>query len=461
MTDPHTSAEPELLDRPVAASMAQLAIPMFVALSLLASVGIIDAYFVGRLGSDALAAFGFAFPLALLIRSALFGVGAGLTSNIARAIGSHDPARAAAFIRVGMPAAVGVGACITLFAYLCREAIFRALGADAAVLEQASAYFALLLLALFAGSVVTAGSAVLRGLGETTSSAGLLLVTAGLNALLDPALILGIGAWPGLGIQGAALATLCGNVAAALATVLLLRKRLAELGAPAPAPVGALLAEIRAVALPAFSAQMLGPLSIAIITMLVARFGTSAVAAQAIVGRLEFQLLMMPLAIGMALEPLIGQSWGARDRARAGQALVLGCKMAAAWGLLCWLVLGSCGALIARGFSEDPEVVRVTAQIFMVLPAAYAAGGMTLAITFALNAVGQAMRATSISLTYTFVLLPICAYGSSLFYEFSGVFAGVVAASWLEFGLACFLARKLTAGLPSLTPSLRTTPDQA
>src|SRR5690606_37768821 len=101
------------------------------------------------------------------------------------------------------------------------------------------------------------------------------------------------------------------------------------------------LRSIAAVGLPAMVGQALGPVSLAVLTTLVAEFGNTAVAGFAVVGRLEFMVQMMPLAIGTSLEPMVAQSWGADLRPRAALALRYARRAAALWGLLVWLVFGA------------------------------------------------------------------------------------------------------------------------
>lgn len=87
-----------------AGHLIRLLLPMFVGFTLIASVGLVDAYFVGKLGTDAQAAFGFAFPAAMLMMALLMGFAAGVTSTVSRALGRQDRARAKAFVITGMAA---------------------------------------------------------------------------------------------------------------------------------------------------------------------------------------------------------------------------------------------------------------------------------------------------------------------------------------------------------------------
>ena len=302
---------------PIPLQLTKLALPMFVGYSLIASVGIVDAYFIAQLGTDALAGFAFAFPVAMVSQALFLGLGGGITSGVSRALGARHGARAQRLVLAGMVTIIASGALLLAALTPLQLALLSAMGAKGDVLAFATAYFAPLLVATAVVTVAIAGSSALRGMGETVSSAGIMLTAAAVNAILDPLLIFGLGPMPALGIAGAAWATLVGNAVAGIVTAILVLRRLRRLRRLEPkSPLldrpswGSCFAEVLRVGVPAMFGNAFGRASIFVVTMMVASFGSAAVAGYGVVTRIEFQVLMMPLAIGGGPEPLVGRNWG-------------------------------------------------------------------------------------------------------------------------------------------------------
>src|SRR4051812_8401731 len=196
-----------LLTGPVLPTLFRLALPTMTVLLAQTAVNVAEAYYVGLLGTDALAGAAMVFPIFMLMTMmSNGGIGSGVSSAVARAIGAQRKADADAIVFHGIVLAVIGGALFTLGTALLGPALYRALGGQAGSLDAALTYSN----ALFAGAIpvwiVNLQAAALRGSGNVRVPAIVTLVGAIVMIPLSPLLIFGLGPIPGLGIGGAGLA---------------------------------------------------------------------------------------------------------------------------------------------------------------------------------------------------------------------------------------------------------------
>ncbi|HSP57300.1 MAG TPA: MATE family efflux transporter, partial [Halomonas sp.] len=179
------------------------------AIGVLALLGfqLVDSAFIARLGTAPLAAQSFTFPLSFLVIGLQVGLGIAIAALISRALGANEQARAR---RLGSLVLLAGGAIIALLAiglWLAQAWIFTRLGADSTSLELIRAYWPPQLLAAWLGAVLYFGYSLFRAHGDTWLPGKMMVITSLINMALDPLLIFGVGSWDGLGLPGAAWAT--------------------------------------------------------------------------------------------------------------------------------------------------------------------------------------------------------------------------------------------------------------
>lgn len=204
--DPRTRI---LLEAPVLPTLLRLALPNVAVMIGQASIGLIETYFVGALGTDALAGMALVFPLLMLVQMISAGaMGGGILSAVARALGSGRRCEADTLVWHAVAIAIALGLTTTLGALAAGPWLYAAMGGSGESLAAANAYGS----TIFAGAVLVwlfnSLAAVIRGTGNMiapafVTTAGLLLLTP-----LSPALIFGWGPFPRLGITGGAVAVL-------------------------------------------------------------------------------------------------------------------------------------------------------------------------------------------------------------------------------------------------------------
>jgi putative MATE family efflux protein len=387
MAPPHPHP---LLARPILPTLLRLAAPNVLGMVATALVAVAETAYAGRLGTVELAGMALVFPFVMLQQMMSAGaMGGAISSAVSRALGAGDTARAAALALHAALIGLGAGLVFSAVFLLAGPAIFRLLGGRGAALAAADAYATV----VFAGSaaiwVTNSLISVLRGTGDMRASAALLLAVSLLQVLLGGALAFGIGPLPPLGLAGIGLGQALAFVAGAAAVLAWFGRGRARVKLAWARPRRALFADILRVGLVSTLSPLVSVSVVLILTRLVAGFGTEALAGYGIGVRLEFLLIPIAFAIGIAAIPLVGTAIGAGDVARARRA---------AWisGALAFAALGAFGLLaaaiprhVADAFTDDPAAIAVAARFFAWVGPAYGFFGLGLVLYFASQGAGR------------------------------------------------------------------------
>jgi len=381
-----------LLTGPVLPALFRLALPTMTVLVAQTAVNVAEAYYVGFLGTDALAGVALVFPIFMLMTMmSNGGIGSGVSSAVARAIGAGraDDADAIAFHAVVL--AVVVGALFTLLTASLGPSLYHALGGRAGALDAALRYSNY----LFAGAIpvwiVNLQAAALRGSGNVRVPALVTLIGALVMIPASPLLIFGFGPLPGLGIAGAGIAFglyYCGAMLVLLRYMASGRSSLHVRIVPLQLR---LFADILKVGLPTALNAVIVNLTVILVTALAGRFGTSELAAYGIASRLDY--IMIPILFGLCTATLtmvginIGAGQGARARRIAGISAIAGSALVGAIGCAValhppvWIAL----------FSHDPDVLREGALYLRIVAPAYIALGFGFVLSFAGQGAGHVL----------------------------------------------------------------------
>ena len=387
--DPRTRA---LLEGPIAPTLLRMAVPNVLVMLAQAGAGLIETWFVGKLGTDALAGVALVFPVLMTMQMMSAGaMGGGIASAIARALGARRREDANALAVHAVLLGVAFSVLFMLGLLWWGAPLYRQMGGSGASLQAALTYSNW----LFAGSLViwlfNSLAAVVRGTGNMALPA--VVTCAGLLVLvpLSPLLIFGWGPVPAYGIAGGAMAILVyyaiGTVAFALylrSPSSLLRFSLGGVGLRWP-----LFRDILRVGLVATVSSLATNLTIGVATALVGSNGSAAIAGYGTASRLEYLLVPLVFGLGAPLVAMVGTCIGAGERERALRATWIGAAIA---GLLCEVV-GLAAALFPRAwlslFGTDPAMLEAGVRYLQIVGPTYGFFGFGLALYFASQGAGR------------------------------------------------------------------------
>jgi len=401
---------PRLVSGSIPGHLVSQTLPMVIGVAAIMSIGLVDAYFIGQLGRDALAAISFIFPVSVAITSLGVGIMVGINSVVARALGEGDHERAARRANFGIVFAAGCGAVLGLALWFALDHIFAAMNAPADLMPIIRDYMQPYAIGFPLILVIMGFNGVLRGQGEARRTSTVSIAYAAANWVLDPLLITGAFGIEGYGMAGAAYATVAGWAIGVAVAVWLTRTtalpldfsllRNCSLVDPAKA--------IIRVGLPAAFSNAINPLGLSILTALVALEGEAAVAGFGAAGRLQSFVIVPLLGLSGAIGAIVGQNWGARQYGRAREAALWAAGFCILWGLIVAVAMVLAGESFARLFTDDPVVVGEFALYLEIAAWGYAGFGLLIVGNGIMNAVDKASFALVQSVVRVFlVMLPL------------------------------------------------------
>jgi len=346
-----------------------LAVPMVLEMALESLFAVVDVFWVGQLGANAVATVGLTESLLSLVFAVGIGLSLSTTAMVARRIGEKDPEDAAVAgvqaIVLGLVTSVAIG--IPCFIYA--PEMLRLMGASSEIVSMGGGYARIALGGSGAILMLFLNNAIFRGAGDAAIAMRLLWISNIINLILDPCLIFGLGPFPRMGVTGAALATFTGrSIGVGYQFYRLLRgtERIRILTRQIRVNFGVLLRLVRV--------SLTGILQFAIahtswigLVRIVSVFGAAALAGYTIAIRIVVFLILPSWGLSNAAATLVGQNLGAKKPERAEQAV---------WrtGFYNMLFLGSVGVFfilmaepITRLFTHDPAVVPLAATCLRII----------------------------------------------------------------------------------------------
>ena len=380
-----------LLHGPIVATLLRLAWPNVLVMLAQASTGLIETWWVSRLGTDALAGMALVFPGIMLVQMVSGGaLGGGISSAIARALGAGRRDDADALVLHALVINAVLGLLCSVLALLFGPALYRALGGEGPSLDAALRYSNV----VFAGNLLlwlmNALASVIRGTGNMLVPA--LVTCAGVVLLvpLSPCLIFGLGPFPALGVAGggAALLVFYAGGAAVLAWYIMSGRNLARFRL---APLrGAMFRSILGVGAVAAISSVQTNLTVAMTTALVGNSaGPDAVAGFGTGARLEYLLVPLVFGFGAPLVALVGTNIGAGQRERALRVALIGGALAFAMTETVGLTAAFWPEAWLGLFGSDPGMLATGSAYLRHVGPAYGFFGLGLALYFASQGAGR------------------------------------------------------------------------
>ena len=426
MGNPNSPLMQLILHAPIQVMLWRLAAPNVVAVTIMTSVTFADAWFVGQLGTAALASLALVFPFQTLMQMMAGGaIGGGVTSAIARALGKSDKARAEA---VAWHSIIIVATMILIYMIVLGvfpRFVFTLLGGTGDALEGAVLYARIAFGGAAAVWLVFVLGAILRGTGDTATPAKAVTVSSLAQLAMSGALTLGWGPLPSIGIAGPAVAMVVCQGAAALYLAAHLLRDHASIQLRVHTLRWQPVADVMQVGGIGLFNSLAIALTVATVTSFVGRYGTAALAGYGLGSRLELMLIPIAFGIGAALTAAVGANIGAGQYARARRIAWFGASIALVVTGFIGGVAASMPNLWLDRFTTDPGVYRFGALYLSVVAPFYGVFGAGQALYFASQGTGRMLLPVSVSVLRFLVVAGLCLLAVSFAWQVTAVFAAV------------------------------------
>ncbi|MFC1769033.1 MATE family efflux transporter [Nanoarchaeota archaeon] len=424
-------------------TILKLSWPTQVAFVLHAGFNLVDTFYIGKLGPEAIAALTMAFPIFIFMFSLAGGIGVGTTSLVARYLGAKEKNKAHSSAESSIILSLISTVIFTTFGLIIMRPLFTWMGGSPQVVELAISYATIILIGSIAFFLFVAANSIIRGEGDMKTPMKFMILSTIVNIILDPFLIFGIGPFPELGVQGAALATIISIVfGGTFAIAYLFREKdevrinLKKLGFNIDN-----VKKILYVGIPSSIAELFMAFGIIFITKITALFGDTAIASYGIGYRLDLLAILPALGITIAMITIVGHNFGAKKYDRAVNTIIKGSILISIQMGVLGLLFFSFPEFFISLFTNDATVISQGAGYLSTICLTYALIGIGMVVGASFQGTGSSFPLLAIVFTRIFIFPVSIAYAYIHFIKFdisgvwiaiaiSNVLAGLVAITW-------------------------------
>ncbi|PXA71536.1 MATE family efflux transporter [Vibrio sp. 11986-1-5] len=420
-----------LLSAPIPQVLRQMTLPMTVGMIAILLFNLVDTFFISLLGTQALAAVSYTFPVTFAVNCITMGIGVGLSTCIGRLLGQGETKQAARLTSHGLLLAVALVVCASLIGFLTIEPLFRLLGAQTELLPLIKQYMQIWYLTIPLLVIPMAGNSAIRATGDTKTPAKIMLLAGIINGVLDPLLIFGYGPFPELGIQGAAIASACSWLGALIGSLYILARRDKLLARANLKMLNSDWRQILTIGTPAALSSAMNPLCGAVLMIMLSQHGTAAVAAYGAAQRIESILILVLMSLTSALTPFMAQNLGADNPQRSFEGLFVGLRFAVVFQFLIFIMMVPLSIPLAALFSQEQSVRDLLWYYLLIVPISYGFQGIVMMLVSALNALHLPLKAFQWSVMRLFIFTLPAAWLGAYWYGVIGLFIGIALGNML------------------------------
>jgi putative MATE family efflux protein len=392
--------EQDYTQAPLSRAILLLAIPMVLEMCMESLFGIVDIFWVARLGPQAAAGVGITESLMSILYSIAMGVSMATTAMIARRTGEKNPGGASKAAGQAILLGVVISACIAVSGVIFSSDLLRLMGADDAVLASSTGYAQVIYGSSLSVMLLFLMNAIFRGAGDAAVAMRVLWAANLINIVLDPLLIFGIGPFPALGITGAAWATVIGRSCGVAMQLWIFfssgsRIRIAVQHLRPDWPVLRSLSRVSATGMLQF---LIAHASWVGLVRIIALSGASALAGYTIAVRVIVFSLLPSWGLSNAAATLVGQNLGANRPDRAESSVWRTGFYNMIFLSLVGIILIAFPEPVLAFFTSDPEVIRYGVQCLRIISYGYPFYAFGMVVVQAFNGAGDTVTPTWINL---------------------------------------------------------------
>ena len=385
---------------PVPRALGLLAIPMMLEMAMEAVFAVVDIAFVAQLGTDAVAAVGITEALITVLYALSMGMGIAVTAMVSRRIGAGNPEEAARVTGQAIWIALIISLLVGIAGAYYAADLLRLMGASPGVIDTGAGFTTVLLGGSASIVYLFMLNAAFRGAGDAAVALRSLWLANGINIVLDPCLIFGLGPFPEMGVTGAAVATTIGRGTGVLYQLYYLLRSRGRLDfalrhlRPAPA----LAARLCVVSAGGVGQFLVATSSWIAMMRIVAMYGSAPVAAYTIAIRMIEFVFLPAWGLGNAAATMVGQNLGAGRPDRAADSA----WKAARYNMVFMTIVGTLTFVFAPQitglFSSDPDVLRYGTSCLRILGVGYPAYAVGMIMAQSINGAGDTLTPTILNL---------------------------------------------------------------
>ena len=428
---------------PVGKLLVTMSLPIMISMLIQALYNIVDSIFVAQIGENALTAVSLAFPVQNLIIAVGIGTGIGINSLLSRRLGERrfDDANAAA--ENGILLSLCNWLVFAIFGGLFSEAFFRAFNENPEIISMGTDYLTVCTVFSFGCFMQFACERILQATGITIYNMITQATGAIINIILDPIMIFGLFGFPRLGVKGAAIATVIGQIVAMLMGLWFNAKKNKEVHMDFRhfRPNGRIIGEIYKVGVPSIVMQSIGTVMTIGMNKILIAFSETAVAVFGVYFKLQSFVFMPIFGLTNGLVPIVAYNYGARKRTRITASIRLALVYALSIMALGLLIFQLFPVPLLRLFKASDALLSIGVPALRIISISFLGAGVGIVLSSVFQAMGNGVLSLTMSVARQLaVLLPV-AWLMARFVGLDAVWAAFPVSEYVSVTIALFMYR--------------------
>ncbi len=428
---------------PVGKLLVTMSLPIMISMLIQALYNIVDSIFVAQIGENAITAVSLAFPVQNLIIAVGIGTGIGINSLLSRRLGERrfDDANAAA--ENGILLSLCNWLVFAIFGGLFSEAFFRAVTENPEIISMGTDYLTVCTVFSFGCFMQFACERILQATGITIYNMITQATGAIINIILDPIMIFGLLGFPRLGVKGAAIATVIGQIVAMLMGLWFNAKKNKEVHMDFRhfRPNGRIIGEIYKVGVPSIVMQSIGTVMTIGMNKILIAFSETAVAVFGVYFKLQSFVFMPIFGLTNGLVPIVAYNYGARKRTRITASIRLALVYALSIMALGLLIFQLFPVPLLRLFKASDALLSIGVPALRIISISFLGAGVGIVLSSVFQAMGNGVLSLTMSVARQLaVLLPV-AWLMARFVGLDAVWAAFPVSEYVSVTIALFMYR--------------------
>lgn len=431
--------------------LLSMSVPMMLSMLIQALYNIVDSIYVSRLGTDALTAVSLAYPLQNMALSVAVGIGVGIASAISIQLGEGNQEGADRAATLGM--ALTVVHCILFvgFGLLVTRPFLALFTSDPNILEEACDYTYIVLCVSFGSLLQISMEKIFQAIGEMKVTMLLLMSGCIVNIILDPILIFGLLGFPAMGVSGAAIATVIGQIVAFVLYVLVYcfrKKRFAvNLSLSHLRWDGAMIKRIYSVGIPSTIMLLLPSILVSVLNGILGALSSVYVAVLGVYFKLQTFIYLPANGIVQGMRPLVGYNFGAGEKERVRSIIRYGLVSTAILMLIGTLLSMLIPEPIFALFDADAELMQAGVTSLRIISTGFLVSTIGVVYAGTFEGLGEGRWSLVVSLLRQFIITIPCAFVLAPFFGAAGVWAAFPAGELVATIVAIVMMKKYRGGI--------------
>ena len=430
------SSQERMKTKPIFPLLVSMALPMMFSMMVQSLYNIIDSIFVAKLGNDAFTAVSLIYPLQNLILAVSVGFGIGVNSCIAIATGSNNMKRAENAASTGILLSIVHSALFILFGMLATKPFLKMFTDSETIISIGSQYGYIVLCLSFRCLIQVCYEKIFQALGNMTITMIVLTVGAVINIILDPIFIFGYLGFPAMGVAGAAVATVCGQISGLIIYLIYYQKKKASI----PLKIQfrglkfdrSIIKQLYAVGIPSTIMIALPSILISSLNSLLVKFSALHVSVLGIYYKLQTFIYLPSGGIVQGMRPIVGFNYGAGEIKRVKKTLDVSLLFTAFIMLIGTILSLALPKQLLLMFDADAQMLAIGVPALRIISLGFLISSFGVIYSGAFEALGQGMPSLIISLLRQLVIILPLSYILSNFIRVNGI--------WLSFPIAELIA---------------------